>query len=49
MVVRGLYGAQNRGSSWAAELRERVGDGWQRGWTQLVLFLQVPAEGDTHS
>lgn len=49
MVVRGLCWAENRGASWAAELRERVGDGWQGGWTQLLLFLQAPAEGDTRT
>lgn len=49
VVVRGLRGAENGGASWAAELRERVGDGWQGGWTQLLLFLQAPAEGDIHT
>lgn len=49
MVVGGLYGAENGGACWAAELRERVGDGRQGGWTQLLLFLQAPAEGDTHA
>lgn len=49
MVVRGLYRAENRGTCWAAELRERVGDSRQGGWTQLMLFLQAPAEGDTHT
>lgn len=48
MVVRGLRGAHHRGARWAAELRERVGDGWQGGRTQLMLFLKAPAEGDTH-
>ena len=49
MVVTGLYGAEDRGACRAAELGERVGNGWQGGWTQLLLFLQAPAEGDTHS
>lgn len=49
VVLRGLYGAEHRGACWAAELRERVWDGWQGGWTQLLLFLQAPAEGDTHT
>lgn len=49
MVVGGLCGAQNGGASWAAELWERIRDGWQGGWTQLMLFLQTPAEGDTHT
>lgn len=47
MVVRGLDGAENGGARWAAELGERVGDGWQRGRTQLMLLLQAPAGGDT--
>lgn len=49
MVVGGLYGAENRGACWAAEFRERVGYGRQGGRTQLVFFLQAPAEGDTHT
>lgn len=49
LVVGGLDGAENRRACRAAELWERVGDGWQRGWTELLLFLQAPAEGDTHT
>lgn len=48
MDVRSLRGARERGTRGAAEFRERVGDGRQRGRTQLVLFLQAPAEGDIH-
>lgn len=46
MDVRSLRGAGEWGTCGAAELRERVRDGWQRGRAQLVLFLQAPAEGD---
>lgn len=49
MLVRALRGAENRGACGAAELRERVGNGRQGGWTQLLLFLQAPTEGDTHA
>lgn len=49
MVVRGLDGAKHRGPCWAAELRERVGDGRQGGRTQMLLSLKAPAEGDTHT
>ena len=49
VVVGGLHGAKNGGACWAAELRERVGDGRQGGRTQQMLFLQAPAEGDTHT
>lgn len=49
MDVRSLRGAGERGTCGAAELREGVRDGRQRGRTQLVLFLQAPAEGDIHT
>lgn len=47
--IRSLRGARERGPRGAAEFREWVGDGRQRGRSQLVLFLQAPAEGDIHT
>lgn len=49
VIVGGLRGAEDGGACGAAEFRERVWDGWQGGWTQLLLFLQAPAEGDKHT
>lgn len=49
MVVGGLNGAEDGGAGRAAQLGERVGDGRQGGRAQQMLFLQTPAEGDTHT
>lgn len=46
MAVGGRYWAENRGPCWAAELRERVGNGGQGSRAQVLLFLKTPAEGD---
>jgi len=49
VVVGGLNGAEDGGAGRAAQLGERVGDGRQGGRAQQMLFLQTPAEGDTHT
>lgn len=46
VVVAGLRGAENGGVRGAAEFRERVRDGRQRRWAQLLLFPKKPAGGD---